>query len=185
MKPILLFIVGLCFLTGCKNHESVSKSQSPSAIKTVKKSSSGKKSTKISSSSATVTKKNAFANLEEEILVHINKYRRSRGLSKLQMNPVITTEAEKHSRNMASKRAGVSHAGFSSRVKRISKQLGNVSQSAENVAFGYTSAKDVVNGWLHSPGHRKNIEGSFKLTGIGVAKDKAGTLFFTQLFETK
>jgi uncharacterized protein YkwD len=184
MKTILLFIVGLFLLTGCKNHSSTPDSPSP-AGKKAKKHSAKKRSTKSSSSSGTVTEKNSFSDLEGEILFHVNKYRRSKGLSKLQMNPVITTEAEKHSSNMASKRSGFSHAGFSSRVKRISNQLGSVSGSAENVAFGYTSAKDVVNGWLHSPGHKKNIEGSFKLTGIGVAKDRTGTLFFTQLFVTR
>ena len=185
MKTILLFIVGLFLLTGCKNDGSSSDSSSSPTSKKGKRHSARKKSTKSSSSSGTVTKNASFSDLEGEILAHVNKYRRSIGLSRLQMNPVITTEAEKHSSNMASKRSGFSHAGFSSRVKRISKELGSVSQSAENVAFGYTSAKDVVNGWLHSPGHKKNIEGSYKLTGIGVAKDRTGTLFFTQLFVTK
>jgi uncharacterized protein YkwD len=185
MKTILLFIVGLFLLTGCKNHGSTSDSPSSPSSKKAKKHSAGKRSTKSSSSSVTVTKKTSFSDLEEEILFHVNKYRRSIGLSTLQMNPVITTEAEKHSSNMASKRSGINHAGFSSRVKRISNQLGSVSQSGENVAFGFTSAKDVVNGWLHSPGHKKNIEGSFRLTGIGVAKDRTGTLFFTQLFVTR
>ncbi len=185
MKTILLFIVGLFLFTGCKNHSSTSDSTSSPASKKAKKHSAKKKTTKSSSSSGTATKRTSFSDLEGEILFHVNKYRRSKGLSGLQMNPVITTEAEKHSSNMASKRSGFSHAGFSSRVKRISNQLGSVSRSAENVAFGYTSAKDVVNGWLHSPGHKKNIVGSFKLTGIGVAKDRTGTLFFTQLFVTK
>ena len=185
MKTFLLFIVGLFLLTGCKNHDSSTDSQSAPASKKAKKHSGRKKPTKTNSSHGTVSKKTSFSNLEEEILVHVNKYRRSKGLSKLQMNPVVTTEAEKHSSNMASKRSGFSHVGYSSRIKRISNQLGGVSQSAENVAYGYTSAKAVVDGWLHSPGHKKNIEGSFKLTGIGVAKDRTGTLFFTQLFVTR
>jgi uncharacterized protein YkwD len=185
MKTFLLFILGLFLLTGCKNHSSTSDSLSSRENKKAKKHSAKKRSTKNASSSRTVTKKTSFSDLEVEILFYVNKYRRSKGLSRLQMNPVITTEAEKHSSNMASKRSGFSHTGFSSRVKRISNQLGSVSRSAENVAFGYTSAKDVVNGWLHSPGHKKNIEGSFKLTGIGIAKDRTGTLFFTQLFVTR
>ena len=185
MKTILFFIVGLFLFTGCKDHSSTSDSPSSPVSKKAKKHSAKKKSTKSSSSSATVTKKTSFSNLEEEILFHVNKYRRSKGLSGLQMNSVITTEAEKHSRNMASKRSDFSHDGFSTRVKRISNELGSVSRSAENVAFGYTTAKTVVNGWLHSPGHKKNIEGNFKLTGIGVAKDRTGTLFFTQLFVTR
>jgi uncharacterized protein YkwD len=44
------------------------------------------------------------------------------------------------------------------------------------------SAREVVDGWLHSPGHRRNIEGDFKLTGIGLAFGHNGNIFFTQIF---
>jgi uncharacterized protein YkwD len=53
---------------------------------------------------------------------------------------------------------------------------------AENVAFGSSTAKEVVDGWLNSPGHKKNIEGNYKLTGIGVARDQQAKLYFTQIF---
>ena len=35
---------------------------------------------------------------------------------------------------------------------------------------------------MASPGHRKNIEGHFDMTGIGVTKSSDGTIFFTQMF---
>jgi hypothetical protein len=35
---------------------------------------------------------------------------------------------------------------------------------------GPMGAREVVDGWLHSPGHRRNIEGDFRLTGIGLAE---------------
>ena len=41
-----------------------------------------------------------------------------------------------------------------------------------------------MTGWLQSPGHRRNIEGDFDLTGIGIVRVAAGTYFFTQLFVT-
>lgn len=41
------------------------------------------------------------------------------------------------------------------------------STAAENIAMGYRSAAAVVDGWLNSSGHRKNIENS-DLTHIGV-----------------
>lgn len=189
MKTILLLIVSIFLLAGCKNKNSTPDSPSGPVTKKAKKHSvkkkSTKKSTKTPSSFGPVTKKTSLSDLEEEILFQVNKYRRSKGLSVLQMNSVIGTEAEKHSRNMASGRTALSHSGFSSRVKRISNQLGAVSQSGENVAAGQTSAKQVVNGWIHSPPHKANLEGRFTLTGIGVAKDRTGRLFFTQLFVTK
>jgi uncharacterized protein YkwD len=48
--------------------------------------------------------------------------------------------------------------------------------------MGSTTAREVVDNWLKSPMHKKNIEGAFNLTGIGVAADKKGTLYFTQIF---
>ena len=40
----------------------------------------------------------------------------------------------------------------------------------------------AVTDWLESPGHRRNIEGSYELTGIGVAQGPNGMYHFTQLF---
>jgi uncharacterized protein YkwD len=39
-----------------------------------------------------------------------------------------------------------------------------------------------VQGWLNSPGHLKNIQGDFDLTGIGVVKTAQNRYYFTQLF---
>jgi len=39
-----------------------------------------------------------------------------------------------------------------------------------------------VRGWLESRAHRENIDGSYNLTGIGVARNAAGEVFFTQIF---
>jgi uncharacterized protein YkwD len=120
-----------------------------------------------------------------DILDLINQHRQGKGLQPLQLNPIISAQAEKHSTDMAGKKTPFGHDGFEDRVKQISQKLGPVRASAENVADGQMSAKEVVAGWLNSPGHRKNIEGNFSLTGIGVAADSRGTLFYTQIFVNK
>jgi uncharacterized protein YkwD len=86
---------------------------------------------------------------------------------------------------MAAKRVPFGHAGFDVRVNAISRPLGNVSAAAENVAEGRMTAKQVVAGWLHSPGHKKNIVGNYNLTGIGYAVDPDGIIFFTEIFIQK
>ena len=119
----------------------------------------------------------------DEILKYINDYRRKKGLPALSMNASINAEAQRHSENMAARRTSFSHNGFQGRIKRISSSLnGGIGNAAENVAMGSTSARDVVNEWLTSPMHKKNIEGNYNLTGIGVAPDKKGVLYFTQIF---
>jgi uncharacterized protein YkwD len=50
------------------------------------------------------------------------------------------------------------------------------------ISSGPMGAREVVDGWLRSPGHRRNIEGDFRLTGIGVATARNGMVYFTQIF---
>ena len=120
--------------------------------------------------------------LEDQILVLVNQYRQKKGLAPLTANPVIETEARRHTVSMASKKTAFGHDGFSYRSKVITTQIAGITATAENVAYGSRSAEEVVNGWIKSPGHRKNIEGKFRLTGIGVARDSKSVLYFTQIF---
>jgi len=127
----------------------------------------------------------SLTDINRNILQYINEYRQTKGLASLQMNTVISIAAEGHSKAMADKKTPFGHEGFESRVKAIREQLGLIRSSAENVAYGNLTAREVVNGWIKSPGHRKNIEGSFSITGIGVSRDKIGTIYFTQIFAAK
>jgi uncharacterized protein YkwD len=131
------------------------------------------------------TQTSSHADMEEDILSQINQYRRSKGLSALKLNNEISAEAEKHSQRMASGKVPLGHSGFSSRIQQIADHVGHISRSAENVAYGSRNAKEVVTGWINSPGHRQNIEGDFTLTGIGVASNSKGILYFTQIFVRK
>ncbi|MEO7531812.1 MAG: CAP domain-containing protein [Sediminibacterium sp.] len=126
-------------------------------------------------------------NMEESILGYINAHRRSKGLSSLQMNDAASTQAYQHSKNMATGKTGFGHTGFDQRIQAIKKAMGTtyMAASAENVAYGQLSAQAVVKGWLNSSGHRRNIEGNYNLTGIGVAKDREGVIYFTQIFLKK
>lgn len=120
--------------------------------------------------------------IEEQILELINKHRKSKGLPALQYNLVIAGVAREHTMNMATKKVSFGHGGFSARFKYLTTHVSGVTAVAENVAYGSQTAEEVVKGWLDSPPHRKNIEGDFRLTGIGVARDKNSRLYFTQLF---
>jgi uncharacterized protein YkwD len=123
--------------------------------------------------------------LEQDILREVNDYRRKKGLPALKSNSVIATEASVHSHAMARKQVAFGHGGYGTRVQRISQRLEGILGSAENVAVGNMSAAEVVKRWINSPTHRKNIEGSYNLTGIGVSKDVTGRFYYTQLFIRK
>jgi uncharacterized protein YkwD len=115
------------------------------------------------------------------ILQFVNEDRKQHGLSLLIFNEMESSLALKHSQDMAAGRVKFGHDGFNSRAKAIQKEVG-ASEIGENVASGPMTAREVVDGWLNSPGHKKNIEGNFMLTGIGLARDKKGDIFFTQIF---
>ena len=124
----------------------------------------------------------ADAGLTNDILQQTNSFRRSRGLPVLIMNEDLNAIAQKHSLNMAKGRIGFGHGGFNKRDAEATRKLKGSSRFAENVAYGPTSGKEVVDMWKRSPGHRKNILGRFKYIGIGVAKDRKGRIYYTQLF---
>lgn len=118
----------------------------------------------------------------QTILMAINHYRRQQGLSPLELNFIISEEAKIHSMDMAEKKVPFGHDGFYGRVKRLARQFPHSYGIAENVAYTYSDDHDVVKLWLNSPGHRKNIEGNYNLTGIGIAHDKTGKIYVTQIF---
>lgn len=123
--------------------------------------------------------------LQNDILKLVNQHRAKLGLNALQMNDAATAEATKHSADMAKGRMAFGHDGFDDRMKNLNQKLGNLRATGENVAYGKIDAAEVMDMWLNSPGHKKNIEGNFSEMGIGIAKSKSGYLYFTQIFLLK
>ena len=120
--------------------------------------------------------------MTQEILKLVNQYRLQYGLSALTMLEDINIEARQNSLEMAQHHIPFGHAGFTARIKRLQKRLSYVYNGAENVAYRYKTAKIVVDGWMHSAGHKRNILGKYNMTGIGLARDANGYIYFTQLF---
>ncbi len=133
-------------------------------------------------SASAQNKKRVATDMPTEILRLINEHRAGMQLSPLKMNNIISQAAEKHSHNMATKKIPFGHDGFDERMATLAHQLKNVTGWAENVAYGPTNAKDVVDMWLHSPGHKKNIEGNYNTTGIAIEKGADGQPYYTQIF---
>ena len=82
---------------------------------------------------------------------------------------------------MAEGKVPIGHDGFQDRSKKVPFF---VRSFAENVAFNHNMGDPVeaaVNGWINSPGHRKNLLGNNNLCGIAVYC-YYGRFYFTQLF---
>ena len=122
--------------------------------------------------------------LERKVYHLINQYRMSKNLPPLTTDETITQQARIHSHAMAKRKVPFGHGGFGGRVKEISRHF-PYRTAAENVAYnkGYPDCvQQAVQEWLKSTYHRANIRGSYRLTGIGVAKNQEGGYYFTQIF---
>ncbi|ONI70341.1 hypothetical protein ALI144C_47600 [Actinosynnema sp. ALI-1.44] len=92
----------------------------------------------------------------------------------------LTTSAQKHSSDMAARKY-FSHTTpegvtFDQRIRAA----GYPSPGAENIAKGQRTAAQVMNSWMNSDGHRRNILNcSYKKIGVGV--DTNG-FYWTQNF---
>ena len=127
----------------------------------------------------------SYAVMSQDILKLINKYRTDKGLKALEMDEQIAKVAEKHSMDMATEKVPFGHDGFDARMALLREKIKPVYGWAENVAYGQQTANDVVDSWLHSPAHKKNIEGDYNLSGIGIAKSAGGELYYTHIFINK
>jgi uncharacterized protein YkwD len=121
--------------------------------------------------------------IADEILQIVNDHRLSIGENTLETNTLATNLANEHTEYMIAQN-DISHDDFNQRSDRLIDEE-NASRTGENVAYGQRSASAVMEAWLNSSGHRKNIEGDFTHIGIGVIKNDAGVYYFTQIFLKK
>jgi uncharacterized protein YkwD len=121
--------------------------------------------------------------LEAEINRLINDKRTGNGCEALTANDQLTAAARDHSAWMA-QNGTLSHTGKDGSTFVIrAKAAGYAQPSAENIAMGYRSAAEVVDGWMNSAGHRANILNcQSKTVGVGVANAADGTPYYTQVF---
>ncbi|MEW2416506.1 CAP domain-containing protein [Streptomyces sp. NPDC046866] len=118
-----------------------------------------------------------------EVLALVNKERAAVGCPAVTLNPQLTRAAQDHSVDMAG-HATMSHTGSdgSDPGQRISAAGYAWSSYGENVAYGYSTPEQVMEGWMNSPGHRRNIlDCSYKEIGIGLAQPNS---YWTQDFGT-
>ena len=131
---------------------------------------------------------------ERATLCLLNAERRRRGLRALRPERRLRLAALRHSRDMV-RRGFLEHVnpdgvGHAERIARAGYPLDATSVSGENLASGEREASTpavIVDGWMHSPGHRRNIlRARFREIGIGIvprwAEDDAPGGTYTTTF---
>ncbi|MFD4540316.1 CAP domain-containing protein [Streptomyces bauhiniae] len=113
----------------------------------------------------------------------VNAERAKAGCSPVALNSTLTKAAQDHSADMAAHNT-MSHTGSdgSDPGSRITAAGYRWSAYGENVAYGYATPEQVMDGWMNSPGHRENILNcSYKEIGVGLAQPGS---YWTQDFGT-
>lgn len=112
-----------------------------------------------------------------------DRVRAERGLVPLVVNPSLERAAMRHARDMAGRRK-MSHRGGdgSSPFRRMEEEGYSFSRAAENVAAGVFSLESLMDAWMSSPPHRRNILGDFREVGAGVATSEDGTTYWCVTF---
>jgi uncharacterized protein YkwD len=106
------------------------------------------------------------------VLALVNQERAAAGCPAVTLNDKLGKAAQDHSADMAA-HSNMSHTGSdgSDPGQRITRTGYTWRTYGENVAYGYSTPEQVMQGWMNSPGHRENILNcSFKEIGIGLAE---------------
>ncbi|MFI7067901.1 CAP domain-containing protein [Kribbella sp. NPDC050124] len=131
--------------------------------------------TRTSTSTPTATKTTTSApsggsgTAEAQVLSLTNNERSKAGCGPLKMNSALTEAAEAHAADMVDQHY-FSHDSLDGRspFDRMKAAGYSGGAMAENIAVGYKSPAAVVEGWMNSAGHRKNILNcTYTVIGIG------------------
>lgn len=122
--------------------------------------------------------------MEDEVLRLVNEERTSRGLNALKRASDLDALARAHSADMINRHFfDHTNPDGQSPFDRMRAAGINYRAAAENIASGQRSAAAVMDAWMNSSGHRKNIlNASYTEIGIGAVKSSGGTIYWTQEF---
>lgn len=120
--------------------------------------------------------------MAQEVLRLVNEQRAAQGLAALAVHTQLEEAAYKRTLEIVQSFSHIRPNGAS--CFTILDETGIVYRSAgENIAAGQTSAAGVMDAWMNSEGHRKNIlQSSYTHLGVSCYRDNTGRLHWVQLF---
>lgn len=124
------------------------------------------------------------ADLEKRVLSIVNEERRKAGLPRLAPQAQLAQAARAYSTDMATRNFFSHYSPEGTTVAdRVALAGYGFAVVGENVAWGQKDARQVMNAWMASRGHKANIlSPAYTEIGVGVAADKRGNLVWTQNF---
>jgi uncharacterized protein YkwD len=122
---------------------------------------------------------------ETKVFELTNKERKDKELPALALSPALSKIARAHSENMAHQGKMEHKLDGKEAVDRLRDAGYMFTKVAENIAEGEEGVElaKIMKAWMDSEGHRKNIlHPECSEIGVGIARDKAGTSYITQVF---
>ncbi len=127
--------------------------------------------------------------LEVSTVEAVNRARAEHGLEQLTVNPILVEIARDHSRDMV-RRGYFDHRSpdgdsVRDRIRHRSIAYSRIGENLHKNSGSEDPVRTAVESWLKSRGHRELLlSPEFRETGIGVAVDDEGAVYFTQLLLT-
>lgn len=136
---------------------------------------------KTATCKVTVKAVDETAAIANEVVKLVNAERKKNGLSALTTTASLTKAAQKRAVEISQSFSHTRPDGTS--CFTIFNEYGISNRGGgENIACGYTSPQNVMDGWMDSSGHKANIlNSSFKSIGVGYYV-KDGRKYWVQLF---
>ena len=109
----------------------------------------------------------------------------STGQSSMTSQVVSLVNSERAAQGLTAENQYFSHTSpiYGSAFDMLKAAGYSYKSAGENIAMGQKSAASVMDGWMHSSGHRANIlDASYEKIGVGYAVSAAGTPYWVQIF---
>lgn len=124
------------------------------------------------------------SSMTSQVVNLVNSERAAQGLMALQKDSRLAALAQQKAEDMA-KNQYFSHTSptYGSAFDMLKAAGYSYKTAGENIAMGQKSAASVMDGWMHSSGHRANIlHTSYEKIGVGYAVSADGMPYWVQIF---
>jgi len=145
---------------------------------------SGEPSTEQTEDDTPSAGETAAADLESEVVALTDQIRADQGCAAtLDVDERLTEASRVHSADMAERDYFDHETPEGDGPADRAGDAGYDAWGGENIAVGYATAREVVDAWMRSKGHRANIVNcGYVAIGVGAVPNDDGTLHWTQSF---
>lgn len=125
-----------------------------------------------------------YAEMKQQIVSLINKERARVGLNELEVTPKVMQAAQIRADECTIQFDHTRPNGKS--FNTVFKDVNLASSGGEIIGKGFSTAQSVVDAWIASPGHYKDmVDSRYNCIGVGISVGEDGKYYFSTLFTLK